>query len=85
MSKIGELMLDIQTELLREELSFEEIARMFNVPVAWVAEAADQYTRDSSERFDDSMDGDAATALASVGWGVDEDYVCDNDYFDDIV
>lgn len=24
--------------------------------------------------FDDSMDGDAGSALASVGWGTDEDY-----------
>jgi len=24
--------------------------------------------------YDDSMDGDAATALASAGWGTDEDY-----------
>jgi hypothetical protein len=28
--------------------------------------------------FDDSMDGDAGTALASAGWGTDEDY----GYFD---
>jgi hypothetical protein len=28
----------------------------------------------------DNPDGDA---LASAGWGVDEDYVMDNDYFDD--
>jgi hypothetical protein len=26
------------------------------------------------EYYDDSMDGDAAAALASVGWGTDEDY-----------
>jgi hypothetical protein len=25
-----------------------------------------------------------ANTLANVGWGTDEDYVCDNDYFDDI-
>jgi hypothetical protein len=24
--------------------------------------------------YDDSMDGDAASALASAGWGTDEDY-----------
>jgi DNA-directed RNA polymerase specialized sigma subunit len=84
MNRIGELMEDIQRELLREELTFEEIARMFDVPVSWVREASEQYMRDSNERFDDSMDGDAASALASVGWGVDEDYVVDNDYFDDV-
>lgn len=26
------------------------------------------------EYYDDDMDGDAASALASVGWGTDEDY-----------
>ena len=26
------------------------------------------------EDFDDSMDGDAGSALASAGWGTDEDY-----------
>ena len=31
--------------------------------------------------YDDSMDGDAGSALASAGWGTDEDYRCDS--FDD--
>ena len=26
------------------------------------------------EEYDDSMDGDAESALASAGWGTDEDY-----------
>ena len=26
------------------------------------------------DSFDDSMDGDAESALASAGWGTDEDY-----------
>ena len=29
---------------------------------------------DDSEDFDDSMDGDHESALASAGWGTDEDY-----------
>ena len=28
------------------------------------------------DSFDDSMDGDAESALASAGWGTDEDYGC---------
>lgn len=27
------------------------------------------------DEYDDSDDGDAVSALASVGWGTDEDYV----------
>ena len=37
------------------------------------------------EYFDDDMDGDAASALASAGWGTDEDYGgygVDRDYDD---
>lgn len=29
---------------------------------------------DLEEELDESMDGDAASALSSVGWGTDEDY-----------
>ena len=28
----------------------------------------------TSDDYDDSMDGDNASALASAGWGTDEDY-----------
>ena len=38
------------------------------------------------DSFDDSMDGDAESALASAGWGTDEDYGCygeDLDYQED--
>lgn len=38
---------------------------------------------DREAEYDDSMDGDHASALASAGYGVSEDYVCDNDYFDE--
>jgi len=32
------------------------------------------YEFDEEDDYDDSMDGDTASALASVGWGTDEDY-----------
>lgn len=31
---------------------------------------------DCEDWYDDSMDGDHASALASCGWGTDEDYGC---------
>ena len=34
----------------------------------------DEVQECESEDYDDSMDGDAESALASVGWGTDEDY-----------
>lgn len=35
---------------------------------------------DEDEDFDDSMDGDHESALASAGWGTDEDYGSAGDY-----
>jgi hypothetical protein len=35
-------------------------------------ELTEEFTVDDD--FDDSMDGDHASALASCGWGTDEDY-----------
>jgi hypothetical protein len=46
----------------------------------------DDLENDSDDSFDDSMDGDAESALASAGWGTDEDYGCygeDLDYQED--
>ena len=69
--------LDIQEDLANG-LSFEVIAERHSVPISWVSEAAEMM----EDNYDDSMDGDHASALASAGWGTDEDYVIDNDYFD---
>ncbi len=77
MSKMGALVLEMQEAIANEVLSFEQIARMFDVPVSWVLEAAkmmDDYEQYCQEAVDDTMDGDHATALASAGFGTDEDY-----------
>lgn len=42
----------------------------------------EEYYRDEYE-YDDSMDGDHASALASAGWGTDEDYGGGYDDFGD--
>jgi len=48
----------------------------------------DHLERDCDEHYepdyDDSMDGDHESALASAGWGTDEDYGCSFTEFDDI-
>ena len=48
-------------------------------------DAYDDYSDEDTQgdTFDDSMDGDAESAFTSVGWGVDESYTMENDYFDD--
>lgn len=83
MSKIGNLVLDLQ-EAIENGDSFEVIARRFDVPVRWVFEAADMLEENREFSYADpgEMDGDHASALASVGWGTDEDYIMENDYDD---
>lgn len=79
MSRMSDLIIEIQEAVKKGELSFAEIATRYDVPVSWVDEVA----MDLADQYDESMDGDHASALASAGWGTDEDYVIDNDYFDD--
>lgn len=72
MSRMSSLVIDLM-EAVETGASFETIARQFDVPVRWVMEAAE--LMDNPQDPDPGeMDGDAASALASVGWGTDEDY-----------
>ena len=72
MSKMGRLVLDIQEDLEAGRLSFDEIATKNEVPVSWVNEVASEM----ADHYDDSMDGDFDSAMASAGYGTDEDYGC---------
>ncbi len=72
MSKMSRLMLDIQEDLEAGRLSFQEIATKYEVPVSWVDEVAS----DMAEQHNESMDGDFDSAMASAGYGTDEDYGC---------
>lgn len=81
MGRMSDLMIQIQEDLATGQYSFAEIARRNSVPVSWVEEANTEMVDQLD--YDDSMDGDHASALASAGWGTDEDYVIENDYFDD--
>ena len=88
---VRELKMDIMDEIERGELDFREIAVKYNVSfdeVDDIAEELREYYDDEDyeyedDRYEDDMDGDTESALASAGWGVDESYVMDNDYFDD--
>jgi hypothetical protein len=62
----------IQDEILICELSFREIAEKFNVPYADVNLIAEEMVMQDS--YNDSMDGDFDSAMASAGYGTDEDY-----------
>jgi transposase len=52
----------------------DEIAAIENVTVAEVNEIISKYENDEYDRDPDDMDGDAESALASAGFGTDEDY-----------
>ena len=78
MSKMSNLMIAIQEDLIAGRLSFDEIAAKNEVPIEWV----DSVAAEMAEQYDESMDGDFDSAMASAGYGTDEDYGCyGNDEF----
>ena len=60
-------------ELHEDGVSLDEIAIRLKVDLGSVAEVIKDYD-DGQYDYDDSMDGDEASALASAGFGTDEDY-----------
>lgn len=58
-------------ELHEDGLSLDEIAIRLKVDLGSVAEVVKDYEEDN---YDDSMDGDHDSAMASAGFGTDEDY-----------
>ena len=49
--------------------ALREVAAMHKLSLDY-----DEVFADDGDHYDDSMDGDHASALASCGWGTDEDY-----------
>lgn len=58
-------------ELHEDGVSLDEIAIRLKVDLGTVAEIVQDYDEDN---YDDSMDGDFDSAMASAGFGTDEDY-----------
>ncbi len=58
-------------ELHEDGVSLDEIAIRLKVDLGSVAEVVKDYEEDN---YDDSMDGDFDSAMASAGFGTDEDY-----------
>ena len=69
MSVMSNLAYDIEQAFIDGDTP-EQIAEALNIPVQMVNDWLEGMDVDC----DDSMDGDAASALASAGWGTDEDY-----------
>ena len=60
-------------ELHEDGLSLDEIAIRLKVDLGSVAEVVKDYD-DGQYDYDDNMDGDHDSAMASAGFGTDEDY-----------
>jgi hypothetical protein len=70
MSKMGELAMQIE-ELYIQGYNEFTIATMLNVPV----ELVDNFVASFMDvEYNESMDGDFDSAMASAGYGTDEDY-----------
>jgi hypothetical protein len=62
-------------ELYRQGLDESTIASILNMPVKDVGYVIDEYAKNNEESdYDDSMDGDFDSGMASAGYGTDEDY-----------
>ena len=77
MSVMSNLDLEL-TELYMDGLTAKMAAKVTGLPTSMVVAVFDRLQREEQEqdRFDDSMDGDFDTAMASAGYGTDEDYGC---------
>lgn len=74
MSKMSNLVLAIQEDIEAGLLSFDDIAAKHEVPYDWVDEVAVEMVNQFADQYDESMDGDFDSAMASAGYGTDEDY-----------
>ena len=72
MGAFKDVVFDIQDEIRRGDLSYAEIAQRYDVPLETVEEILDEMIQNEAD-YDDSADADAE-ALASAGFGTDEDY-----------
>ena len=72
MGKMSDLALDIEEALCAGD-SFGDIAVWFGVSVNDVMNIHENMI-DSMDDYNDSMDGDFDSAMASAGYGTDEDY-----------
>lgn len=76
MSYMKNKVLDI-VEMLGEGYSMDDVASFTGIPYADILNIASEYgleIKDMTTDYDESMDGDFDTAMASAGFGTDEDY-----------
>ena len=72
MSRMADLDLEIRN-MLDEGLRPFTVASLLKVPLQMVYDVIEAETENDSH-YDESMDGDFDSAMASAGFGTDEDY-----------
>ena len=73
MSYMSELDVELR-EAFAKGLSASVAAYLAGVPVEMVQEFFEVLADEQDAEYDDSMDGDFDSAMASAGYGTDEDY-----------
>lgn len=71
MGKMKDLAYDVE-QLYCEGLSEQAIAEELKIPLEMVIDCVNEFG--NYALYDESMDGDFDTAMASSGFGTDEDY-----------
>jgi steroid 5-alpha reductase family enzyme len=73
MSYMSELDVELR-EAFARGLTAEDAADLAGVPVEMVQAFFEVLADEQDAEYDDSMDGDFDSAMASAGYGTDEDY-----------
>ena len=75
MSRFKDIIIDIQEDLERGKLSFQQIADFYGMPVGDVETIAKEWMKQIDDsQYNESLDGDFDSGMASAGFGTDEDY-----------
>lgn len=75
-------MFRIEDDILSGDLSYSEIAEKYGLSVSEIQDIAEiVFEHSDRDEYREDMDGDHETALASAGWGTDEDYGYANEDF----
>lgn len=67
-------------DLAFDGVEADEIAVILGITVDQVLDAIEGYVE--ADSYDDSMDGDFDSAMASAGYGMDEDYGSASEFMD---
>lgn len=71
----------VQDSISSGEYTFSEIAEMFNLTLSDVEMIFEDFMDQMADYYEDAMDGDFDSGMASAGYGTDEDYgYCNEDF-----